>query len=421
MVAPFTIIHRTYPNGKKAWMARYLDSAGKVIRSVTLHGVKNAREATREADRLLRDGIVSRQDDPYIMDFLRDFWKPDSDYVRERARAGVHLSEAYIAQSGDVAARRFGTIFKDRRMSDLSKGLVERALSQIQDDIFAKHRAHAEAELGRPFEPAELEAFKKRERESLAGNRTLKIAAQTLTVPTRWYCALHDIKYPLGNLGRIKVKYQEKGALTAAEVAQVMKVTDEAPRIRAVMLLGCLCGLRLGEVRGLKWTSVDLEKGLIEVKDNAVAGSATVKKPKWDSVRIVPAPAALIEVLRLIQTMPDARGDFVVYNQTNPERPVETVTIGRAFKRILRKAGIDDTAQKDRHLSFHSMRHTYISLARAAGISDLAVSRIAGHRSLAMTDHYSHANVLDFAKAAETLTNTIMEAENEIKSVGGKV
>jgi integrase len=64
--------------------------------------------------------------------------------------------------------------------------------------------------------------------------------------------------------------------------------------------------------------------------------------------------------------------------------------------------------QKRRNLTFHGLRHTFVTLGRLAGISDLEIQALARHKSGAMTERYSHASqVLDFAAAREKLEKAV--------------
>jgi integrase len=61
-----------------------------------------------------------------------------------------------------------------------------------------------------------------------------------------------------------------------------------------------------------------------------------------------------------------------------------------------------------RNLTFHGLRHTFVTLGRLAGISDLEIQALARHKSGAMMERYSHAaQVLDFAAAREKLEKAI--------------
>jgi integrase len=63
------------------------------------------------------------------------------------------------------------------------------------------------------------------------------------------------------------------------------------------------------------------------------------------------------------------------------------------------------------NLTFHGLRHTFITLGRLAGITDLEIQALAGHKSSRMMERYSHASqVLDFTAAREKLEKAIGEA-----------
>jgi integrase len=83
----------------------------------------------------------------------------------------------------------------------------------------------------------------------------------------------------------------------------------------------------------------------------------------------------------------------------------------RAFRRILGRIGIDEEKRKARNLVFHGLRHSYVSITRATGLPDFAVMRLAGHKTLAMTERYSHSeNVVDFAAARLAINGAVSKA-----------
>ena len=66
--------------------------------------------------------------------------------------------------------------------------------------------------------------------------------------------------------------------------------------------------------------------------------------------------------------------------------------------------------QKARNITFHSLRHTFVTLGRLAGLTEPEIQALAGHtdgRSFSanrMTDHYTHAKqAIDFIAAKEKL------------------
>jgi integrase len=67
-------------------------------------------------------------------------------------------------------------------------------------------------------------------------------------------------KDPFRNIGKALESRREKGVLTPAEVSRLIRTPATDPWGRLAVLLGFLCGLRLGEVRGLLWGDIGDEK-----------------------------------------------------------------------------------------------------------------------------------------------------------------
>jgi integrase len=72
-------------------------------------------------------------------------------------------------------------------------------------------------------------------------------------------------------------------------------------------------------------------------------------------------------------------------------RPHNSRGIGRAGKR------------QAFELSFHSLRHTAVSLLKDAGIPDAVVMALVGHESAAISQRYTHVGLEALQRAAESL------------------
>jgi len=83
------------------------------------------------------------------------------------------------------------------------------------------------------------------------------------------------------------------------------------------------------------------------------------------------------------------------------------------FESMLRDIGISEETQKARKIVFHSLRHTYVSLSRGAGVPDFVVQRIAGHKTMGMTDKYSHATPEDIQNAKDLVTAMFHKAQEQ--------
>jgi integrase len=161
-------------------------------------------------------------------------------------------------------------------------------------------------------------------------------------------------------------------------------------------LLGFSCGLRRGEIRALRWKHIDFEANTLRISENFTDDDGLVQ-PKAGSFRIVPVFGVIREILtELKQTNPyGAEPDDFVLPNVERDKPVAAITIKRGFERIMDTIKIGKTDRTRRNLSFHSMRHSFVTRAREAGLSDFIVSALSGHRTTKMMEHYSHQTLTD--------------------------
>jgi len=181
----------------------------------------------------------------------------------------------------------------------------------------------------------------------------------------------------------------------AAALTRVAKETGEMQYI--AVLLALATGMRLGELFGLKWDCVDIDNGIIQVKQALVTSKSgqLFQEPKTAaSRRKIPLPTDVIKELKKYRKWQEWQrhllgdkwedNDMVLAN--NFGRVVDTSNFtSRYFKKMLVQAGID------RSVKFHDLRHTHATLLLLLGVNVKVVSERLGHTSIKMTlDTYSH-------------------------------
>lgn len=151
-------------------------------------------------------------------------------------------------------------------------------------------------------------------------------------------------------------------------------------------------GLRMGELRALRWRDINVRDAIVHVRENfptsAPAGSV-VKAPKSDLVRSVPlsVPAAqALERLRGVSRFA-AMGDYVFPSPTGVM--FDGGEVRDAFYAALRSAGLGHLREKPRPMAFHDLRHTFGTLAvRVFPLTD--VQAYMGHADITTTMRYVH-------------------------------
>jgi len=131
-------------------------------------------------------------------------------------------------------------------------------------------------------------------------------------------------------------------------------------------------------------------------------------------------PEQLIPVLERIHSISPYTDDkdyilFSVANNrkaNNRDKPLSVNSLRSAFTNLLESAGITKEQQKQRNLTLHGMRHTFVTMARMAGIPDIAVQAMAGHKSAEMMNHYSHGgqviDINEYKKKLDTIQYKIV-------------
>jgi integrase len=198
--------------------------------------------------------------------------------------------------------------------------------------------------------------------------------------------AVHDEaieRNPCRIKGAGSVKSSERTVATLTELAELMAAIT--PRYRAAVALGAWCGLRRGEICGLRTANLDLDAGVVWVEH---AWSELLESPvKFEkdpktaaSRREVSIPPHILPVVA--EHARTWAGPTLFFVDAHGQR-LNGDTVYKAFVRARRKVGIT--------ISFHDLRHTGSTLAASAGASLADLKRRLGHSTSAAALRYMHA------------------------------
>jgi len=168
-------------------------------------------------------------------------------------------------------------------------------------------------------------------------------------------------------------------ALTASEV-ELLAANANNEQDAALFEVAAFTGLRLGELRGLRWADVDGSRRLVYVRRSYTRGEEG--PPKSGKVRSVPlvdqAAQALDRLSRRERFTDDS--DRVFVNALG--EPFEESAMRRRFYAALDAAGLP-------RIRFHDLRHTFGTLAvQAFPLTD--VKAYMGHADIQTTMIYVH-------------------------------
>jgi integrase len=150
-------------------------------------------------------------------------------------------------------------------------------------------------------------------------------------------------------------------------------------RDRALYATAFFAGLRLGELRALRWRDVDLAGGRIHVERAMDAMGSTIAPKSRAGDRIVPILSgefrdALSELMATSRAQPD---DYV-FTGSSPTNPFSASAVYRRVRIAWHDAGLHP-------INLHEARHTFASTAIAAGMNAKVIATYMGHSSIQVT------------------------------------
>ena len=170
------------------------------------------------------------------------------------------------------------------------------------------------------------------------------------------------------------------------DFGEYKRLTRAAARISPVthagVRLGGDAGLRCGEIIGLRWPNVHLDRGKLYVCDNLVDardenGAYIVRVPKGGRPRWVPLSAPLVKALRALPR----RGEHVLLSE--PGRHLRPNGLAKRLRTAQKHAGLKSCGP-------HVLRHTFCSHLVLRGVHVRTIQKLAGHAELATTEVYMH-------------------------------
>jgi len=385
MRCPFSLYKKQTDKGI-VWYARFWNEKSKKYSITRSTGIlaKGKKERKLEAELKAQEMLseirfeLGSADSPFIS-YLEGFWKPDSPYVKECANLKKKpLSAYYVYQNAanvQLHIKPFPGLNKIT-LRELTAGLIRDWMTWAVDN-------------------------------KLSG-RNINNCLNSMRVAVHYAVDREELnRDPFRNIKPAEDTPKEKGVLTFAERSKLINAVPTDPHTRLAVLLGLFCGMRRGEIRGLQWG--DIDDGLIRLTHNFVHMDG-LKSPKCRKTRTVPYPVIIekaFEEVRKITTL-YAPETFVLESIDCPGKPMGETFFRNALRRELNLIGITASEQKERNLTFHSLRHSFITLGRLDGISDLEIQAIAGHSSNEMMNRYSHAEkVIDFKAMREKMGKVV--------------
>ena len=182
-------------------------------------------------------------------------------------------------------------------------------------------------------------------------------------------------------------------AFTIEQAERLLVEAIPADPRPAMWLTGLMCGLRPGELAGLRWRYVDLDSDepsidvaerALEVEDKYVGQSAPKTKRSRRKIGLHPLLVAALQRHRYEQKVLGLYADEGFVFPTRNGTPMTMSNLRRAFQQLCKRAGLGTD------WTTYELRHSFVSLV-ADQLDDLVkVADLAGHVDTRTTDGYRH-------------------------------
>ena len=182
-------------------------------------------------------------------------------------------------------------------------------------------------------------------------------------------------------------------------------IAAASPDWSGVILMGFFTGLRLRDITELRWQSIDLKAAMLCVLTKKTG--TTVEIPlhtnllAWLKSR-PPAPPST----PIFPTLKGKSGAGKSGLSSQFKRIMESVNISGKSLRVTKGAGRSQSS-----LSFHSLRHSFVSALANAGVAADIRQKLAGHSDSKSHARYSHHEVATMKAAVDLIPGLLPLAQ----------
>jgi integrase len=330
-------------------------------------------------------GLIPK-DDPSLLkkpsiETLEDFFNYYLQWSNQNHRPASHKRYRSIIRNLEI--------FRGRHFPQLTR------LDQLEPLVFEKYKLYRKdipiARNGYPLTPGMIKKLEK------AGNPARPARDTTVNVELEIFRAIFNHasekgfipKNPVKGVKRLEVREVTEKMILNREQANrflkyVKKVDSEYYDIFSLILH---TGMRLGEVRHLVWTNVDLKTRFIYIRPFEFLNPLTGQKTYWSAKskhdrgkREIPIDKAAFEILARLEK--GAKDTFVFAPYVQPEQWNKKVR--RRLITHMTAIGIPEFTHP------HWLRHTFISWLAMAGMPKESIKDVVGHVDDETFEIYRH-------------------------------
>jgi integrase len=254
---------------------------------------------------------------------------------------------------------------------------------------------------------------------AVRSNTTTRYTLTVLGMIFKWARAMRLVREnPVLDIIRPRLVKPPKAA-SSPEAAALAILSMSRSLLRVAIFVAFVCGLRRGEIIGLRRSDVNLKRKELYIRQTIVCRGSTVrvKKPKTrESTRTIFLDDVTFQWVMDQLDEQEARLERIGLS-IEAETPLfdcgdgtawHPDSFSAAYRRFLGEAGLP-------HVKLNGTRHSFASMAADAGIGSSVVQHALGHESERTTkDWYTSVSGSSMRKAHGTVSTVISEQMSTI-------
>jgi len=366
-------------NGFVRYGIDYYDAGGKQHREMVSSSLKETKEELAKKRNLAKQGIVINK--------KITFREVAQKYAQlQEGKPGFENSQKYFLgywKKDDRKEEEWRDMTLTRCFGDYKLCRV----GPLDIETFKRQRAETKTKSGKV-------------RTGIAINRELELLRAVLNKAKEWGYLDQN---PFNRFSKSIMEPEDHGRVRYLEQNEIQALLSVAPEyLKNIIKAALLTGLRKGDLLGLKWEDVDLEKGILFFNEEKKRGRRQVKILNSDMIELLMKIRKGKSEYIFNSPVPKKKGEKEYIAYPDPDgRPLKDVA--RSFRTALKAAGI-----KDFH--FHDLRHCSASLLAQRGVPLQVIQRHLGHSSISMTQRYSHLSDSALKEGIDKLNGLFGEA-----------
>lgn len=349
-----------------------------------VNGKLRSRKVGAVRTRSLADGMTKAQAEARLRDMMGEATEaPTESQRRSGSYTITEVSEAFIEHAREHRGLKEHTTLADYRMHTrlhLEPFFKDMPVHKIDAELIEKFAAHLRRKTGqgrrggRPLSPKTVKNY--------LGTLSalLNFSVKKKWIPSSPFAAV-DLP-----TDRTDTPLDELSFLEPAEVARLVEAAQPGTYHvldRALYTMATYTGLRQGELRGLRWQHVDLDRKVVHVLEGMTRGQRS--SPKGRRRRLVPlAPPVIVALETLRTASPWDKPEDAVFATPSTGNPMARTDLMERYRKALAAASVSV------EFDFHDLRHTFGTTMARKGVPVGTIQAWMGHADLGTTQIYMH-------------------------------